>query len=65
MVFDELQLADPGVRRALAPFLSGRRRVPVENEVVRIAPVALLTMNPGAGRPSRNGPAWRHPSSDG
>jgi hypothetical protein len=50
VVFDELQLADPGVRRALAPFLSGRRRVPVENEVVRIAPVALLTMNPGAGK---------------
>ncbi len=49
VVFDELQLADPGVRRALAPFLSGRRRLPVENEVVSIAPVALITMNPGAG----------------
>jgi hypothetical protein len=49
VIFDELQLADPGVRRALAPFLSGRRRVPVENEVVTIAPVALITMNPGAG----------------
>jgi hypothetical protein len=49
VVFDELQLADPGVRRALAPFLGGRRRVPLENEVVSIAPVALITMNPGAG----------------
>jgi len=50
VVFDELQLADRGVRRALAPFLSGRRRVPVENEVVSIAPVALITMNPGSGK---------------
>jgi hypothetical protein len=50
VVFDELQLADPGVRRALAPFLSGRRRVPVENEVVSITPVALITMNPGSGK---------------
>jgi len=49
VVFDELQLAEPGVRRALAPFLSGRRRVPVENDVVSIAPVALVTMNPGSG----------------
>ena len=49
VIFDELQLADSGVRRALAPFLSGRRRVPLENEVVSIAPVALITMNPGAG----------------
>ena len=49
VVFDELQLAEPGVRRALAPFLSGRRRVPVENDTVDIAPVPLITMNPGSG----------------
>jgi len=49
VVFDELQLAEPGVRRALAPFLSGRRHVPLENDVVSIAPVALVTMNPGPG----------------
>jgi len=49
VVFDEYQLADPAVRRALAPFLSGRRRIPFENTVLPIAPVPLLTLNPGPG----------------
>lgn len=45
VVFEELQLADPAVRRAIAPFLSGRRRVPVENSIRTISPVPILTMN--------------------
>lgn len=46
VVFDEYQLADPAVRRAIAPFLSGRRRVPVENSILTISPVPILVMNP-------------------
>mgnify|MGYP001609212729 CR=1 FL=1 len=49
VVFDEYQSADREVRRAVAPFLSGRRRVAVENTLLTIAPVPLVTMNPGAG----------------
>jgi hypothetical protein len=49
VVFDEYQSADREVRRAVAPFLSGRRRVAVENTVLTIAPVPFVTMNPGAG----------------
>jgi len=45
VVLDELQLADPAVHRAIAPFLSGRRRVPVENSLRTISPVPILTMN--------------------
>ncbi|MBI4543295.1 MAG: hypothetical protein HY705_09705 [Gemmatimonadetes bacterium] len=49
VVFDEYQFADRAVRRAIAPFLSGRRRVPVENTVLTIAPVPVITMNPAPG----------------
>ncbi len=45
IVLDELQLADPAVRRAIAPLLSGRRRVPVENSIRTISPVPIMTMN--------------------
>jgi len=47
VVFDEYHRAEPPVRRAIAPFLGGRRQVPFENEVVAIRPVPILTMNPG------------------
>src|SRR5712692_7165465 len=49
VVFDEYQSADREVRRAVAPFLSGRRRVAVENTILTIAPVPLVIMNPVAG----------------
>src|SRR5713101_5126824 len=49
VVFDEYQSADREVRRAVAPFLSSRRRVAVENTILTLAPVPLVTMNPGAG----------------
>jgi len=42
---DELQAADSAVRRAIAPLLSGRRRVPVENSIRTLSPVPVLTMN--------------------
>lgn len=45
IVLDELQLADPAVRRAIAPLLSGRRRVPLENSIRTISPVPIMTMN--------------------
>ncbi len=49
VVLDEYQLADQPVRRALAPFLSGRRQLPLENTLVTIAPVPIITMNPRSG----------------
>ncbi len=49
VVFDEYQFADQAVRRAVAPFLSGRRRVPVENTTLEISPVPVVTLNPRTG----------------
>ena len=48
-IFDEYQSADRGVRRAIAPFLTGRRHIPVENSLVEIRAVSLLILNPGPG----------------
>src|SRR5262249_29522943 len=47
--FDEYQAADAAARRAVAPFLAGRRRFPIENDVVSLVPVPLVIMNPGPG----------------
>jgi hypothetical protein len=49
IVLDEYGQADRAVRQALVPFLSGRRRVPVENEILPITPVPVITMNPRPG----------------
>jgi hypothetical protein len=49
IVLDEYGLADRAVRQAVVPFLSGRRRLPVENEILPITPVPIITMNPGLG----------------
>jgi hypothetical protein len=49
-IFDEYQSADRGVRRAIAPFLAGRRHIPVENSLVEIRAVSLLVLNPGPGK---------------
>ena len=49
IVLDEFGLADRAVRQAVAPFLSGRRRIPFENEILSITPVPIITMNPRPG----------------
>jgi hypothetical protein len=49
IVLDEYGLADRAVRQAVVPFRSGRRRLPVENEVLPITPVPIITMNPRSG----------------
>ena len=49
IVLDEYGQADRAVRQAVAPFISGRRRVPVENEILPITPVPVITMNPRTG----------------
>lgn len=49
-IFDEYQAADRAVRRAIAPFVTGRRLLPVENGQVEIKAVSLLILNPGSGK---------------
>lgn len=48
-IFDEYQAADAAVRRAVGPFLIGRRRLPIENDIVSLAPVPVVIMNPAPG----------------
>lgn len=50
VVLDEYGLADRAVRQAVLPLLSGRRRVPLENDVLPITPVPIITMNPRPGQ---------------
>ncbi len=50
VVLDEYGLADRMVRQAVVPFISGRRRVPLENDVLPITPVPIITMNPRPGQ---------------
>jgi len=50
VVLDEYGLADRAVRQAVLPLISGRRRVPVENDVLPITPVPIITMNPRPGQ---------------
>jgi len=60
IVLDEYQLADAPVRRAIAPLLSGRYRIPIEDELVTLAAVPILTMNPrpGDSLAARTGLSW-------
>lgn len=49
IVLDEYGLADRAVRQTVAPFVSGRRRVPFENEILPITPVPVVITNPRPG----------------
>ncbi len=46
IVFDDLLEAEPSLRSTIHPFVSGRKIVPVDNALLRIAPVSLITLNP-------------------
>ncbi len=50
IVFDDVLEAESSVRATIHHFLSGRKIVPVDNALLRIAPVSMITMNP---RPSK------------
>jgi hypothetical protein len=60
IVLDEYQHADAAVRRAIAPLLSGRYRIPIEDELATLKAVPILTMNPRAGNSlaARTGLSW-------
>ena len=46
IILDEFQAATPGVRAAVAPLLSGRLTVPVENDRLSMRCVPLVLLNP-------------------
>jgi DNA-binding PadR family transcriptional regulator len=46
IVFDDLLEAEASLRPTIHHFISGRKFVPVENTLLRIAPVSLITLNP-------------------
>jgi hypothetical protein len=46
IVFDDVLEAEMSLRPTIHYFLSGRKVVPVDNTLVRIAPVTLVTLNP-------------------
>jgi len=46
IVFDDVLEAESSVRSTIHHFLSGRKIVPVDNALLRIAPVSLITLNP-------------------
>ena len=46
IVFDDLLEAEASLRPTIHHFLSGRKIVPVDNALLRIAPVSLITLNP-------------------
>lgn len=46
IVFDDVLEAESALRSTLHHFLSGRKIVPVDNALLRVAPVSLLTLNP-------------------
>jgi hypothetical protein len=46
IVFDDFLEAEPSLRPTVHHFLSGRTVVSVDNTILRIAPVSLITMNP-------------------
>ncbi len=50
MCADEYLLADKKVRTAVGHFISGRKAVPIENELLEIKPVTFLTLNPKNGK---------------
>ena len=46
IVFDDVLEAETSLRSTIHHFLSGRKIVPVDNALLRIAPVSLITLNP-------------------
>jgi len=46
IVFDDVLEAEPSHRSTIHHFLGGRKIVPVDNALLRIAPVSLITLNP-------------------
>jgi DNA-binding PadR family transcriptional regulator len=46
IVFDDVLEAESSLRSTTHHFLSGRKIVPVDNDLLRIAPVSLITLNP-------------------
>jgi hypothetical protein len=46
IVFDDLLEAEASLRPTIHHFLCGRKVVPVDNTLLRIAPVSMITLNP-------------------
>jgi hypothetical protein len=46
IVFDDVLEAETSLRPTIHHFLSGRKLIPVDNTLLRIAPVSLFTLNP-------------------
>jgi hypothetical protein len=46
IVFDDLLEAEASLRPTIHHFVSGRKVIPVDNTLLRIAPVPLITLNP-------------------
>jgi DNA-binding PadR family transcriptional regulator len=46
IVFDDLLEAEASLRPTIHHFISGRKVIPVDNSLLRIAPVSLITLNP-------------------
>lgn len=46
IVFDDLLEAEASLRPTIHHFISGRKVIPVDNTLLRIAPVPLITLNP-------------------
>lgn len=50
IVFDDLLEAEASLRPTIHHFISGRKVIPVDNTLLRIAPVTLITLNPKLNR---------------
>ena len=48
IVFDDLLEADSSLRSTIHHFVSGRKVIPVDNAILHIGPVSLITLNPRA-----------------
>jgi DNA-binding PadR family transcriptional regulator len=46
IVFDDLLEAEASLRPTIHHFISGRKVIPIDNTLLRIAPVPLITLNP-------------------
>jgi len=51
--FDEFHKASPATKRTIIPYLMGQLRVPLENDVLEVKPVALVITNPFPGKTLR------------
>ena len=55
IVFDDVLEADASLRPTIHHFLNGRKVVPVENTLIRIMPVSLVTLNPKLNKATLEG----------